>query len=417
MGKKEKPMENGGIEKQTSSGKNKRIEKFLNGCSLVVGVTAAQSVGLLRGQLNFMKNKGFATTVVCSPGRVAREFSAQENVNLIEVSMEREIAPLKDLISLWRLYKIFREEAPTIVNAGTPKAGLLMMVAATMARVPYKIYTLRGIRFETTKGFKRSLLKFLERFTATLSHRVICVSPSLRKRAIELNIVSEQKAIVMGKGSSNGIDLEIFSPKSNSKADALELRRSLGIGEDDLVLGYAGRLVREKGINELIEAWSNLRNKYSSLHLLIVGSTHNLTDITRENLVVLKNDSRINLVGHIPKGERLVNYYICMDLFVVPTYREGFGNVLLEASALGIPVVSSNIPGCVDAVQNGKTGTLIEPKNVGLLIKTIEMYLNDDTLRFKHGNAGIVRAKTYFKQEDIWKSLYNIYIDLLSNQN
>lgn len=382
--------------------------------SLVVSVHVSKAAGLLRGQLSYGRQRGFDVTLVCSSGELASQIARDEGIRLVNVEMEREIAPIKDLISLAHVFRALRMIRPDIVNAGTLKAGFIMMVGAALSGVPCRIYTMRGLRFETLRGVKRLCVQFTERLTCVLAHRVICISPSLHDHAVRIGMVSGKKAVVLGKGSSNGVDTECFSATPARRNEAKNIRHRLGIGQDDLVIGFVGRIVCDKGIKELSEAWEQLRVEYANTHLLVIGSPETGDPVDPIIMRSLQMDPRVHFVGHVHGRTDLADYYAAIDVLALPTYREGFGNALMEAASMGIPVVSSRIPGCVDAVEDGRTGTLVEPRNASELLHAIGMYLDNPALRAEHGQAGALRARRYFRRESIWQALYDEYARLLT---
>ena len=225
---------------------------------VIHAVTTSISLVLMRGQLEYLKNAGFRVAAVCSPSGEIRDTSPLQSIPVLDVPMEREVAPIRDLISLVRVCRLLRRIRPVICNAGTPKAGLLVGVAGWLTRVPCRIYTLRGLRLETATGLKRMVLSLTERITCACADRVICVSPSLRQRALDLKLVRPAKAIVLASGSSNGVDPARFEPNPERLSLAAKLRRAHGIAPTAQVIGFVGRFTRDKGISELVAAFKLL---------------------------------------------------------------------------------------------------------------------------------------------------------------
>jgi len=238
-----------------------------------------------------------------------------------------------------------------IVDASTPKAGLLSGVAAWLARVPCRVYTLRGLRLETATGLKRALLWVTEWISCKCAHRVVCVSPSLRARAIGLKLVGDSKAIVLGEGSG-GVDIRRFSPAGRESAETQSLREKLGIAANALVIGFVGRLVRDKGIRELIEAFQGLNRKQPGLQLLLVGDFEQGDPVEPEIRRFIESSPAMIRPGFVSDT---APYYGLMDVLALPTYREGFPGVPLEAQASGVPVVTTTATGAVDSVVDGET--------------------------------------------------------------
>ena len=382
---------------------------------LIVAVTVPkQCTQHLRGQLRFARDNGFTSAILCSSGELAELVANEEGVPLLRVPMEREISPARDWRSFKRICGVLRRSRPDIVNAGTPKAGLLVTLAAWLCRVPIRIYLMRGMRFETASGPKQRLLKWIEKLACAAATHVICISPSLRERAVELGVVPRAKTIVLGAGSSNGLDVEKYTRTPELEAQAKTIRAQFSIPEDSIVIGYVGRLVRDKGMIELVAAWRELKKEFPQLHMLMVGPFEEGDPVPGEVENVLRNDKRIHLAGHVPGGAEA--YYAAMDILVLPSYREGFGNVLIEAAAMEIPTVATRVPGIMDAVADGETGILVPPYDADTLAEALREYIADGELRRRHGQQGCERARREFRQETIWQLQVETYQKLLAER-
>jgi glycosyltransferase involved in cell wall biosynthesis len=378
-------------------------------------MTVPQSFSFLSGQLRFLAEQGFAVHAVSSPGSGWDLFIKGEPVVPHVVSMPRRITPFQDLIAVWRLYRLMRTIRPQIVHAHTPKGGLLGMLAAWLANVPVRVYTIHGLPLMTARGWRRLLLLWTERVACWCALRVLSVSPSIRSVAIQKDICPASKVEVFHGGSSNGIDAQQhFNRKHLPARTRVHIRAASNIPEDALVLGFVGRIVRDKGIVELIEAWQTLREQFPSLHMLLVGPFELKDPLPSEAMHLLRSDPRIHLVGSVTE---VPPYYAAMDLLVLPTYREGLPGVLLECAAMKLPVVATRIPGCVDAVVDGETGTLVEPRDAKSLGEAIALYLNSPELRCQHGAAGRRWVLDQFCPERIWLAIYEEYVRLLRQCN
>jgi len=373
-------------------------------------VTDSQSTIFFRGNLSFMKKIGFNVGICSSPGKLLNEVSKSEGVDAFELPMEREISPLKDIIALWRLMMLMRRLRPTIVNAGTAKAGLLGMLAAFLTGVPIRIHQQRGLRSETLTGLKRQILLFTEWLACKCATKVICNSFSLRDITIKLRLASEEKCTVLGAGSSRGVDSERFSVRESNLRKTQSLQRKYGISPADPVIGFIGRLVRDKGISELREAYERIQLKYPSVRLVLIGPPETGDPIGRECLEWLEKQANVIFTGHI---DNIVPYYSLFHVLAFPSYREGFPNVPLEAAAMQIPVVGFRSTGVVDAVQDGVTGMLVTQGDVDALTKALMCYLSDPVLRVKHGQAGRERVVRDFQPYRIWEALYQLYVELM----
>ena len=247
-------------------------EELTASMKLVHVFTVPISLIFLRGQAAYMKSRGFSVDVISSPGRELDAFAVKEGATSHVVEMARSIKPLHDLPALYRLWRIFRSVRPRIVHAHTPKGGLLGTIAAFLACVPLRIYHIHGLRFVTARGLKRSLLRWTEWISCSLAHQVFCVSPSVREVAIAEGLCKAEKVKVLLRGSINGVDAAAsFNPERFGSKDRSKLRERYGIPTDAHVLGYVGRIVRDKGLVELAQSWELLREALPNLHLLIVG--------------------------------------------------------------------------------------------------------------------------------------------------
>jgi glycosyltransferase involved in cell wall biosynthesis len=369
--------------------------------------TVPMSLTFLRGQVGYMMRNGFAVEAASSPGTDLEAFSRSEGVKTFAIPMERRITPLNDLSAVWALRRLIADRAPTVVHAHTPKGGLLGMIAAVLGRAPIRVYHMRGLAYQGATGVKRKLLMTTERIACGLAHRVVCVSHSIRAEAMRDRICSARKITVIAGGSGNGVDSGgRFDPERLRPEARQETRVRFGIPGGAAVIGFVGRLVRDKGIVELSDAWAGVRERYPEAHLLLVGPFEPTDPVPARIREALKSDPRVHLVGMDWDTPPL---YAAMDVVVLPTYREGFPNVPLEAAAMGLPVVATRVPGCVDAVLDGVTGTLIAPNDAVALADAIERYLGDPGLRFDHGSAGQSRVRAEFSREVIWAGLLEIY--------
>lgn len=369
---------------------------------------------LMAGQLGFMKQQGFDVTLIAGPGEDLEVTARREGVRVIPVPMSREMTPLQDWRSLQQLTHVLRELKPDIVNAGTPKAGLLGMLAATRARVPIRIYTLRGLRMETATGLKRLILTTTERIAAKCAQKVICVSPSLRQAFITFRLGPASKTVVLGGGSSNGIDTERFATSAEKQAEGRALRQSMGIPDNVHVIGFVGRLTRDKGVAELLATYARLLHEFDDLHLLLVGGFEEGDPLCAQMRDEIWTHPNIHITGFV---SNTAAYYSVMDLLVFPSHREGLPNVPLEAAAAGRPTAGFAATGTVDAVQHGVTGTLAPVGDVESLTEAVRHYLLDPELLSQHGLNARQRVQTDFRREVIWHQLAALYNQELRSRN
>lgn len=379
---------------------------------LVLIVTVAMSTVLFRGQIRRLREEGFRVSLISNPGPQTHEAEMQ-GAQVITIPMERDIALFRDLISLWRLWRTLRRIRPNIVNVGTPKAGLLGGLAARLARVPRRVYTLHGLRLETAIGWKRSLLKVVEYVSCHNAQYVCCVSPSVRERAVQLGVLDRKKAYVIGAGSINGIPCEHYQPTPERILQAQEVRSALGIPASAPVIGFVGRFTRDKGFTELHGAYARLRQLLPDLHLLLVGDFEEGDPVDPAIREQLQSDAHVHFTGFVPDA---APYYHVMDLLALPTHREGLGLVCLEAQASGVPVVTTTATGAIDSVLDGVTGKLVSPRNEVALAATLQELLGDPLRRQRMGNAGAVWVKQRFQQELIWDALLRYYRKILREE-
>lgn len=356
---------------------------------------------LARGQLAFLAGRGFDVVAVAAPGDDLDVVARRERVATAAVpGLRREISPPADLLALLRLRRLFRRLAPDLVLAGTPKAGLLGTLAARWARVPRCVYALRGLRLETATGARRAILATTERIAAGAAHRVLCVSPSLRRRYVELGLARPDRVSVPGDGSSNGVDVKRYQPATGEEKQAA--RRAFGLPAAAVVVGFVGRFTRDKGIEDLARIWiDELRPSHPDLHLLLLGDWEEGDPVSPSVRAALDGDPRVVLPGFV--ADTAPGYH-AMDLLVFPSHREGFPNVPLEAAASGLPVTGFAATGTVDAVADGESGLLVPVGDRNALTVAVVRYLSDPILRRSHGEAGRSRATTLFANERVWSA-------------
>ncbi len=369
---------------------------------ILVLVTHPMTVRLLlRGHLRFLADAGHEVTVVTSPGPDLEGLAETEGVEVHTVAMAREISPARDLLALVRLTRLLRRLRPDLVNASTPKAGFLGLLAARWAGVPARIYTLRGLRLETAHGLKRRILRWTERTACSSAHRVFCVSPSLRRRAIELGVADPEKASVPGAGSSNGVDVERFEAAVTDRERTRTLRTELGLPGGAPVIGFVGRLTRDKGIAELVEAFDLVSVEMPEVRLLLLGDFEEGDPLPPDVVERLRADPRVVRPGFVPDT---APYFPLMDVLAFPSYREGFPNAPLEAAAAGVPTVGTRATGVVDAVVQGETGTLVPVGDGTALGLALLDYLRDAELARRHGTAARERVRRAFRREIVWRA-------------
>ena len=386
--------------------------KSATNVTLMHVTTVPVSLNFFRGQIGYLQQHGFEVQATSSPAAELDEVGKREQIAVHGVTMARRLAPLADVVSLFHLWRLLRRHRPQIVHSHTPKAGLLGTLAARLAGTPVVFLSVFGLPQMTRRGAMRWLLDQTTWLACKMAQSVWCDSRSMADYLVSQRLASRDKVIVLGHGSVNGVDTEqVFNPARIDAAARLATRAKYGIPDEAPVIGFVGRVVRDKGISELVAAWQSLRERYPALRLLIVGPLESGDAIDAADELALRNDPRVHLAGF---QSDIAAHLAILDLFVNPSHREGFGIANLEASAMGLPVVATRIPGCVDSVEDGVTGTLVPPRDGKALAAAMAAYLDEPNLRTKHSAAGRARAIRDFQPLAIWQALEREYRQALA---
>jgi glycosyltransferase involved in cell wall biosynthesis len=359
---------------------------------------------LLRGQLSFFQKKGFEVLTASDDGPEVQQL-IEDGIPHCVVPMTRKITPARDLISLFKLILLIRRFKPDIVHTHTPKAGLLGMMASRICRIPVRIHTVAGLPLMERSGLVKRILIATEKITYSCATGVFSNSEGLRSY-IHSVIRPKTTVRVLGKGSSNGIDLNYFSSSSYLHEQALILRNKYSISSNDTVFCFVGRIVRDKGINELVDAFDRLSKKISAKLILVGPFEDNLDPIAPAARQLINDHPGIISLGYVQDVRPAL---AASDIFVFPSYREGFPNVVMQACALELPAIATDINGCNEIVKNGITGLLVKPKNVSALFESMDHLASDKMQRIRMGKAGRCYVEDNFDQQKIWNELHGIY--------
>lgn len=373
--------------------------------TILLGVTADQSLALMRGFPEHLRDAGWNVHVVSSDGPELRTLSAMPGITTHAIEMRRQPSPFRDLASLLSWILMLRRVRPIVTSLGTPKAGLLGGVAAKLTRVPRRVYHLRGLRLETARGISLFVLSLMERISIWAAHDVLAVSESLRAKTITLRLASAAKIHVLGKGSSNGVDLDWHDPDAFNAAGVKSLAQSLRIDLGVPVIGFVGRLSSDKGLAVLAQARVILANRGVDHQLLVVGGIDGAE--TAELLTSIRRSGRPAIeTGHVVDPRP---YYLLMDVLCLPTFREGFPNVVLEAAALGIPTVTTTATGAIDSVVDGTTGLLADVGSAESLADALHRLLQDRDAARAMGAAARTRAAIDYDRRAVWARSTDYY--------
>ena len=364
---------------------------------------------LLRGQHKFMSKNGFEVIGISSAGNALIGVSQEEEIRVIEINMSRKITPIKDFLSVYNLYKLIKKEKPIIVHSHTPKAGAVAMMAAKIADVPIRLHTVAGLPLMEAKGIKRKLLNFVEKVTYACATKVYPNSKGLYDFIVEEELISSIKMKIIANGSSNGIDTSYFDSERISEKQREEFLTRLNIQKKDFVFIFVGRLVGDKGINELIDAFARIKD--SNVKLLLVGGLESdLDPLKSETIHEIDKNKNIISVG-FQKDVR--PYFAISHCLVFPSYREGFPNVVLQAGAMGLPSIVSNINGCNEIIQEGINGSIIPSKDRESLYTVMHKIISDEAWRKQlAGNARDIIV-SHYEQKLVWDALLIEYKHLL----
>jgi len=371
---------------------------------------------ILKNQLGYMNQFFEVIGVTGDDGKHYNNIQKREKIRMYAVGMSRAISPFKDIISLYKLFIFLKKEKPRIVHTHTPKAGFLGMLAAKLANVPVRLHTVAGLPLVEATGVKRKLLDRVEKITYRIAHRVYPNSFGLKKIISDNKFCKPDKLKVIANGGSNGVNIERFKPDfiENSADVRRDLRKKFGISENDIVFSFTGRISNDKGVRELIDAFQDLKSKDKNvtLKLILIGLPE------KDYINIIKNNFKEFTKGnpnilYLGRFDDVRPYYLISDIFVLPSYREGLPNSLLEAGAMGLPSIATDINGCNEIVKNGLNGLIIPAKDTIALKEAMETLVNDHEQRKFLADNARSNVIANYKQELIWSELLKEYQSFL----
>ena len=366
---------------------------------------------LLKGQMKYMKEQGFEVVMISSPGADAELVEQQEQCEMITIPMKRTVHPLADLQSLIRLTRLLKNLEPDIVHTHTPKAGLLGMLAARLAGVPVRLHTVAGLPWMEQRGAGRFILKCMEQLTAVMAHRVYPNSTGLLQ-FLQRERVATGKLKLLGAGSSNGIDCSYFSSEALPAGTVAEMRQKNTVATDAFVWIFAGRLVREKGLHELLSAFLQLLSAFPQDQLWLLGAEEPERDpLLPADRALLQTHSSIRAFGF---QQDVRPYLAAADVLVFPSYREGLPNVPLQAGAMGCALLLSDSNGCNEIVEHGKNGLLVPPKQTKPLYEAMLLMRNDQAQTKQWATLSRERIAARYNRTTVWKLVEAEYRELLA---
>ncbi|MBI4908791.1 MAG: glycosyltransferase family 4 protein [Acidobacteria bacterium] len=363
--------------------------------------------GFFTRQLRFLSQAGFEVHAVSTPGAELDDLGAACGITTHGVPMERRPSPVKDTVSLARIIALMRRLRPHIVHAHTPKAGLLGMAAARLAGVKLCLYTVHGLPLLTRTGPWRKVLEFAEWSSLRMANGRYVVSESLRDLMLELELCRPGDVKVLGNGSCAGVDVDRFRIPEGTET-GVRMRRRAGVPEDAVLSVFVGRLARDKGVGVLSEAWRKVSARLPQLHLLMAGEHDGTDPVPAEAMAALANDPRVHLIGSVARAD-MPAVYAAADFCVLPTFREGLTQVALECGAAGRAMLATRIPGVLGAVDDGRTGLLVEAGAAQPLAEAMERLASDGALRARLGAAAAEHIRERFSEQrvnELWLAEY-----------
>lgn len=369
---------------------------------------------LLKGQPQFLQKRGFDVHLASANGNEISLIEEETGIKINILPYTRKISLIIDVKALWLTFKYLKNEKPDIIHSNTPKSSLLSMLAGFFARVPIRIYSVTGLRYQGSIGLNKQILMLMERITCFFATRVIPEGDGV-KAVLITDKITFKPLKILGNGNINGINTSEFSKNSYLDDFVIDLCKQLKLHDNDVVFVFVGRIVKDKGINELLTAFDKLSKKYSNAKLLLVGpEERELDPINKNSQQILEMNKQ---VIHVGWQEDVRLYLAISDIFVFPSYREGFPNVVMQAGAMELPSIVTNINGSNEIIVDGVNGIIIPPKDENALYEKMELLLSNEIFRKKLAEPARKMIVDCFEQKFVWNELLKEYVHLLDSKN
>ena len=364
----------------------------------------------------FRENGGYEMYLICPQGHDIDEFCRENHVKYYPVNIERSPSPWRDLKALWLILNYIRRNRIDMVICHQEKSRFLGTLAAWLLRVPVRVIYVHELLLETMHGAKRAFYLAEGKMVSSMAHKIVCVSPSLAKRRAEIGMDNPNKQVIIGHGTCNGIDVKAkFNPSLISDEKRRAIMLDLGLSDDDFVVGFCGRLVRDKGISELAKAIEILARRHPerSVKLLVIGGFEKRNALPKETIEFLHSSPLVKFIDRIP-FEEVQHYYTPMNVFVLPSYREGFGMVTAEAAAMGVPAIVSRSTGCIDSIVENQTGVFadIDPTDIA---DKIELFFDVDFAQ-RLGRQAKEHVMQCYDHDDVLRNTLDFINGLITNK-
>lgn len=364
--------------------------------------------GLLKNQLKFMSNY-YEILGVSSKGKddLLIKTGVYQGIRVHNIEMTRTISPINDIKALYQLYKLLKKEKPFMVHSHTPKAGTIGMLAARLANIPHRLHTIAGLPLLEATGFKRYILDTVEKITYSCATLILPNSFGLKAIILENKFTTENKLKVIANGSSNGIDTKHFNPDLYDTNSNTKIRKELGFSNEDFIFVFAGRMVKDKGINELIKTFKKINNEFDNAKLLLMGDyERELDPLLPETEEIINTNKNIKFAGYI---RDIRPYFAASNALAFPSYREGFPNVVMQACAMSIASIVTDINGCNEIIEHNKNGIIIPPKDEQALYGAMKFMLTNPEITKKMAKVSRSKMIDNYEQKVVWKALLNEY--------